>query len=88
MLTDDDLVQMARAVGATAYTNRHYPDSPTHTFTIARLRHFAALIAEREREACAEVCEDLEGVSHGTNDPPPYRYYTAIRARGNHANPV
>lgn len=35
-----------------------------------------------EREACAKVCEDIEKLSEGSDDPPPYRYYEAIRARG------
>jgi hypothetical protein len=36
----------------------------------------------KEREACAKVCEQLEALSQGEDDPPPYRYYEAIRARG------
>lgn len=36
-----------------------------------------------EREACAKVCEDIERMSQGAEDAPAYRYYEAIRARGN-----
>ena len=46
------------------------------------LEAFAKLVAAKEREACAKVCEQLEALSQGEDDPPPYRYYEAIRARG------
>ena len=36
-----------------------------------------------EREACAKVCERIEELSAGVDDPPAYIYYEAIRARGN-----
>ena len=43
------VIEMARSVGATAYTNRHYQDRPTHTFTVDQLEAFAALVAEAKR---------------------------------------
>jgi hypothetical protein len=41
-----------------------------------------ALLIQHEREECAKVCEQLEALSQGEDNPPPYRYYEAIRARG------
>ena len=54
-MTTDEIIRMAREAGATPYTNRHYPDRPTHTFTVEQLD---ALLAA-EREACAKVCDDI-----------------------------
>lgn len=53
------VIEMAREAGATPYTNRHYPERPTHTFTVEKLERFAALVRADEREACAKVCDDL-----------------------------
>ena len=39
--------------------------------------HFAALVADHEREACAKVCE-----TEGSVDDLPMHYAAAIRARG------
>ena len=45
------------------------------------IEHFAELVAQHEREACAKVCEQ-------TNDGTPYNLAEAcaeaVRARGNH----
>jgi deoxyribodipyrimidine photolyase len=38
------VIEMAREAGATPYTNRHYPDRPTHTFNPEQLERFAALV--------------------------------------------
>ncbi len=57
-MTRDDIIRMARGAGATPYTNRHYPDRPTHTFNPEQLERFAALVAAHEREECAKVAED------------------------------
>jgi len=42
-------VQLAREVGATPYTNRHYPDRPTHTFNVEQLEAFANKLAKLGR---------------------------------------
>lgn len=68
-MSHDDIIRMAREAGATPYTNRHYPDRPTHTFTVEQLD---ALLAA-EREACAKVADRYVGA-----DP----IASAIRARG------
>ena len=36
----EDIIRMAREAGATPYTNRHYPDRPTHTFNVEQLERF------------------------------------------------
>ena len=73
------IIQMARDTGATPYTNRHYPDRPTHTFNVEQLERFAALVAAAEREACANVCEDLDAWNL---DDPGSTAAAAIRSRG------
>jgi hypothetical protein len=45
---------------------------------LPRLERFAALVAEKEREACAKVCEDTPWSNWFTAD-----CAAAIRARGN-----
>jgi len=45
-----DVIEMAREVKATAYTNRHYPDRTTYTFGPEQLKAFADLVRADERE--------------------------------------
>ena len=52
------VIEMAREAGATPYTNRHYPDRPTHTFNPEQLERFAALVAS-EKDKKIEELEDL-----------------------------
>jgi hypothetical protein len=54
-----NIIEMAREVEATPYTNRHYPDKPTYTFTIEKLERFARLHREQVLEEAAGVCESL-----------------------------
>ena len=49
-MTRDDIIRIAREAGATPYTNRHYPDRPTHTFNPEQLGRFAARIAQEATE--------------------------------------
>jgi hypothetical protein len=46
----NDIIRMAREAGATPYTNRHYPERPTHTFNPEQLERFAALVAQEATE--------------------------------------
>jgi hypothetical protein len=81
----DDIIRMAREAGATPYTNRHYPDRPTHTFTVEQLARFAALVRADERKACCSA-EVLNAANINGADLPHqvYEKYTAaIMARGN-----
>lgn len=45
----------------------------------ARIQRFAALVAAKEREACAEVCDEWDDCMPGN---PGARMAAAIRARG------
>lgn len=53
------VIEMAREVGATPYTNRHYPDRPTHTFSVDQLQRFANLLLEH----CAQIADTAEPYS-------------------------
>ena len=48
------VIEMAREVQATAYTNRHYPDRTTYTFGPEQLEAFAELVRADERARMAE----------------------------------
>jgi hypothetical protein len=69
MMTREEIIRMAREAGATvsSFHGRFvmYPDD---------IERFAALVAAREREACAKVCD---GWTHADGD----RCAEAIRAR-------
>jgi hypothetical protein len=73
-MTREDVIRMARRAGAV------FPgDGSYHTFErTIDLEHFAFLVAEVEREACAKVCEK-------TDDGTPYNLAeecaAVIRAR-------
>jgi hypothetical protein len=76
-MTQNDIIEMARQAGF------HEHDFPFKKF---KFEAFAKLVeakaSAKEREACAKVCESIEGISQGGDDPAPYVYYEAIRARG------
>ena len=56
-MTREELIRMAREAGAAPYTNRHYPDRTTHTFSPDQLEAFAALVAAAEHEADKTIIE-------------------------------
>jgi hypothetical protein len=62
-MTKDEILSMARDCGM-----------ETHLDVKHKLERFAALVAEKEREECAKVCEQYKG--HGGN-----LFAPAIRAR-------
>jgi hypothetical protein len=74
-MTSDDIIRMAREAG--------FADTQGTVHAAYQLEHFAALVAQHEREACAKVADEWQNAIH---DP---RYEcdcaTAIRARGNNA---
>ena len=49
-MTKDDITRMAREAGWDAH----------HAAFDTRIEAFANLVAEREREACAKLCDDLD----------------------------
>ena len=82
-MTQDDVIEMARQVG---YPIQH-PEWQKAT------EEFAALVAAKEREACAKVCESEWGKGYRddgsdawlAHDNAVYACAAAIRARGEQA---
>jgi len=71
-MTQDEIIELARQAGA--------PSSSKSPSFVDFLERFAKLVAERECEACAKVCEDYgrsEEMQAIGND-----FAQAIRARG------
>jgi hypothetical protein len=62
-MNKQDILRMAKEAGATPYTNRHYPDRPTHTFTVEQLERFfhmaQAAAVEQERKEFAVHAIDI-----------------------------
>jgi hypothetical protein len=56
----EQVLAWARKSGATPYTNRHYPERPTHTFNVEQLETFAALVAAAERNSWPAEMEAME----------------------------
>ena len=59
-MTQDEIIEMARQAGLMADGEMWF--SPTYgsgDVHISHLETFAKLVAEAEREACAEVCDDI-----------------------------
>ena len=77
-MTQDEVIEMAREAGLIHIFDEHAHEYGNGTFEntpYPELEAFANLVAAKEREACAKVCEE-EGLLWGR------RYATAIRARG------
>lgn len=63
-MKQDDIIKMAREAGAYA---PKYPIGPHDVqFSVASLERFAALVAVREREACAKVCDEKVDAEYKT----------------------
>jgi hypothetical protein len=54
-MTHDDIIRMAKEAGV--YTNK--TSGELHGYKHS-LKKFAELVAEREREACAKVCDEMD----------------------------
>jgi len=65
-MTQDEIIEMAREVGLWPAVTDTFPKE---------LERFAKLVAKKEREACAKLCEDSVEYAGGT-------LADAIRARG------
>ena len=50
-MKQDEIIEMARQVGVNATGNEYWP------FFIEELEAFVKLVAEKEREACAKLCD-------------------------------
>ena len=77
-MSREDIILMAKEAGLA--------DSNGVVHAFSQLEHFAALVAEHEREACAKVCESFfkrfRSIGY-THLPTIERCAEAIRARGN-----
>jgi hypothetical protein len=62
-MTQDEIIRMAREAGAAPYTNRHYPDRTTHTFSPDQLERFAELIRADEREAVEDLLKEYDMIN-------------------------
>ena len=86
-MNQDEIIEMARQAGFEDFDkwSEHYPQE-TQRWCL-RMEAFAKLVAAKEREACATVCDDLYRVWTLTDeydiDPPDaIDCKRAIRARG------
>ena len=73
----DDIVLLAKKVGAARLELIGAPD--VWQFEIESLQHLAALVAERERETCAKLCDDYDDEDFANKAD---MCAEAIRARG------
>ena len=71
-MTQDGIIEMARQAGF----DEHHAKFDT------RIETFANLVAEKEREACAKVCDELHWPWHMGDNSGPKECAAAIRARG------
>ena len=58
-MTKEQVIELAKQAGASRYTNRHYPDRPTHTFTAGQLELYTALVRNAALEQAAKRFDDL-----------------------------
>jgi len=81
-MKNEEIIEMARQVGKNLETS----EEGYRLWTYEALEAFAKLVAEKEREACARVCED--GINNATDwdssvwDQACENRAFAIRARG------
>lgn len=81
-MTKDDLIRMADLAGYDVDEDDVYAPAAGRYGLDPRLEHFAQLVAEFEREACAKL-SDAEPKVWRTDAPTPQqRIAAAIRARG------
>ena len=77
-MTQDEIIEMAREVGLIHILDEHAHEYGNGTFEntpYPELEAFANLVAAKEREACAKVCEAQD--EYGWQ-----QYADAIRERG------
>ena len=88
-MTQADIIKMARQAGGREMVSAlTHPNGPTTSVKFhlesGTLEAFAKLVAAKEREACANLCEDQaqEYYSDGSKRAMNYQCADAIRARG------
>ena len=77
-MTQEEIIELANK--AHAYIDRRF--MVVSSTGIASFEHFARLVAEREREACAHVCLDQANAPPGEGREMALFCAAAIRARG------
>lgn len=86
-MKQDEVIEMARQVGL-CRTQSNFDDWIDAGPSTLELVEFAKLVAAKEREACAKVCEDLQAPPHVSDsdvsmwDVTSLECADAIRARG------
>ena len=76
-MTRYDVIRMARESGMLIPSFRIGGGLALGTCTVPEFERFASLVAAVEREACAQVCDEMSG-----SDYLPHQCAAAIRARG------
>jgi hypothetical protein len=78
-MTQDEIIEMAKKAG---FVEKDALFRSVYLANIKDLEAFAKLVAEKEREACAKVCEEYDNGRHANAAD---LCADAIRARGNNA---
>jgi transposase len=86
-MTQDEIIEMARQVGFSVSGELILDDAGRTTIT-NRMEAFARLVAAKEREACAKVCDRVVGGKdpddiHSDSQWAALTLAAEIRARGN-----
>jgi len=84
-MTQDEFIEMAMQAGFEGLNKwrENYPQETQRW--CQRMEAFAKLVAEREREACAKVCDELSA-KHTWEGCYANECAEAIRERGTHEN--
>jgi len=79
-MTEDEIIDLATEAGL-AYNSDDYPDIWDTYMNVGReeIMVFAKLVAAKEREACAKLCDSFQARDVGMQ---PAECAGAIRARG------
>ena len=80
-MTKDEILSMAREAEH-LLINEYYTNGTVMGFSFSQLERFAALVAEKEREEGAKVCDDLSLSQNSEWEAGTLDCAEAIRARG------
>jgi hypothetical protein len=83
-MTQDEIIEMAREAGGCDITS-HGWTSWVGTQSTEFLERLTKLVAAKEREACAKLCESYTDKSDSDHETHGYACAAAIRARGEQA---
>jgi len=79
-MTQDEIIEMARQAASHGVED-HRSGEISYVFYNEHLMNFAKLVAAKEREACAKVCDELQDIPATE----PHHCAEDIRARGERA---